>query len=233
MTASPSPHTERISPDAIRNAAFSRDRHGFDEEEVREFLARLAIDVQAGDAERSSLRSEVASLHEELARVRSGQGEEVDPHDISVRAVNLLSQAQQAADACVAEGEQYARELITAARRQYQEILERAQEAAAEAVAAMPMLEPVDAEPVEGYTVQVQEIEYVRTFAQVAQVQLRSVIEALTKEVDKLGQLPRLNGGPNVPSPSQNGQSHDNVYPESPTAVTWYPNRSIPPGVSD
>ncbi len=35
------------------------------------------------------------------------------------------------------------------------------------------------------------EIEYVRTFAQVAQVQLRSVLEALSEQVDRLGEVSR------------------------------------------
>ena len=37
----------------------------------------------------------------------------------------------------------------------------------------------------------VPEIEYVRTYARVAQIQLRSVLESLTEQVDRLGSLPQ------------------------------------------
>jgi hypothetical protein len=35
---------------------------------------------------------------------------------------------------------------------------------------------------------------YVRTFARVAQVQLRSVLDALSEQVDRLGEVPELQG---------------------------------------
>jgi cell division initiation protein len=41
-----------------------------------------------------------------------------------------------------------------------------------------------------GYTDTIQEIEYVRTYTKVAQVQLRAVIDALAEQVDRLGDLP-------------------------------------------
>ena len=50
-----------------------------------------------------------------------------------------------------------------------------------------------------GYTHPVSEVEYVRTFAQVAQVQLRSVLDALTEQVDKLGEVPKLSEGGEPP----------------------------------
>jgi hypothetical protein len=59
----------------------------------------------------------------------------------------------------------------------------------------------------------IPEVEYVRTFAHVAQVQLRSVLDALTEQVDKLGELPRLeNGGaPHMPPYAPN-QPSDRPY---------------------
>lgn len=38
----------------------------------------------------------------------------------------------------------------------------------------------------------IPDVEYVRTYTRVAQVQLRAVIDALAEQVDQLGQLPSL-----------------------------------------
>jgi DivIVA domain-containing protein len=189
----------------VRSASFPRRRRGFDEEEVTSFLDVVAGQIQAGNVERASMRAELTQLRDEVARLnearqQQAQQQPVEPEvsarvEISVHAVSLLSQAQQAADSAVAEAEQYSRDLVTAARTQYQEILQRAQEAATNAVQQLPVA--VEPEGVaQGYSIPVQEIEYVRTFAQVAQVQLRSVLDALTKEVDRLGQLPQLDNRP-------------------------------------
>jgi cell division initiation protein len=116
----------------------------------------------------------------------------------------------------VAEAEQYARDLITAARSQYQEILQKAQQAAAQSMRELSAV-TVAGSPDEA-AVSLPEIEYVRTFARVAQVQLRSVLDALTHEVDKLGQLPRFEGG---------------VEPLSePQDVSWEPSNLVPLNVS-
>jgi DivIVA domain-containing protein len=200
------PVAGRLSPEAVRSASFPRRRRGYDEEEVSSFLDMLAGQIQAGNVERASMRAEIAQLREEVVRLNEArqqkQAEEPGTGtriEISVHAVSLLSQAQQAADTAVAEAEQYSRDLVTAARTQYQEILQRAQEVASDAVQQLPVAATVqqpEAIAAQGYSIPVQEIEYVRTFAQVAQVQLRSVLDALTKEVDRLGQLPQLDNRP-------------------------------------
>ncbi|MQA01905.1 MAG: hypothetical protein GEV07_03970 [Streptosporangiales bacterium] len=104
---------------------------------------------------------------------------------VSLRAVALLSRAQQSADNAVAEAEAYARDLVTTAREQYREILHRAHETAVQSTRDLPHAEPG------GYTEPTPEVEYVRTYARVAQVQLRSVLDARTAEVDKLDRIPR------------------------------------------
>ncbi|MEI5583530.1 hypothetical protein, partial [Agromyces sp. CCNWLW208] len=82
----------------------------------------------------------------------------------------------------IADAEQYARDLVLTARNQYREILERAESTASQASATLTT--PTQGPPV-------PEIEYVRTYAQVAQIQLRSVLDALTEQVDRLGSLPQ------------------------------------------
>lgn len=183
------------SPEAIRSEVFSHRMRGLDEEEVREYLSILADQVEAAERERESLRSENRRLREETERLRTSPQ---DPEDqISPQAVALFSQAQQVADQLVEEAVLHARDLMSSARHQQREILEeahRAAEAAAHDAAqrsgqeAVSSLSAAAAE----YSTPVPEVEYVRTFARVAQVQLRSVLDALTAEVDKLGEVPRF-----------------------------------------
>lgn len=206
-----------ISAEAVRVARFSTKRHGLDEKEVRAFLDAVANDIQAADAERATLRAELHEIRAEVERIRGTMTAEQGQSrmEISVHAVGLLSQAQQTADSCVAEAEQYARDLISAARNQYQEILQKAQQAAAQSMRELSAVTATGG-PDEA-VISLPEIEYVRTFARVAQVQLRSVLDALTQEVDKLGQLPRL----------------DDVRPASGSAeVSWQPSNLVPLNVS-
>jgi len=214
------------SAHAIRTAVFSRSRHGLDEREVRAYLDRLALEVEAAQSERTGLRTEVAELREEVARLRTERepDDEQIRQEISVRAVELLSRAQQAADDAVAEAEQYARDLVMTAREQYRDVLHKAQEAAAETVREVP--EP-DGAAATGYLRPVPEVEYVRTYARVAQVQLRSVLDALTAEVDKLGELPQLGGG--APRRAR-AEEHE---PDPAPAARWLPDLADVPEQPD
>lgn len=201
-----------LSADAVRAARFESRRRGFDPDDVRSFLNQVANNIQAADAERASLRAELHSAHAELDQLRrsaqGGQpGGQPEPGEISVHAVELLSQAQQIADSCVAEAEQYARDLVEAARGQYQDILHRAQQAAASSVRDL-------AEVQLDRGVSIPEIEYVRTYAKVAQVQLRSVLDALTQEVDKLGQI------------AQSDEYHPTPAPAS-EEISWQPDNLV------
>jgi cell division initiation protein len=198
-----------LSAESVRGARFSSRRRGLDEDEVRLFLNKVASDIQAANNDRAALRAELHQLRAELDRVRGQAADEGQTRmEVSVHAVGLLSQAQQTADSCVAEAEQYARDLVLTARNQYQEILVKAQQAAANSMRELSALESgVDQE----HGVSLAEIEYVRTYARVAQVQLRSVLDALTQEVDKLGQI----------APPEDSQSP--IYPE----VTWQPTNVV------
>jgi cell division initiation protein len=124
----------------------------------------------------------------------------------SVQAVNVMSQAQQAADQHIAQAEDYARRLVANARLQYEDILRRAHEQAQEAATEAGRLYDANAkaqghqgrEPAEHdsaeQTSEMQYLQsrlaYMRTFAQVTQVQLRSILDALRQELDQLTELP-------------------------------------------
>ncbi len=179
------------SPSAIRNEEFTHRMRGLDEDEVREYLSLLADQVQAGDHERAAQRSEIERLRDEVHRLR--EESEDTSADISPQAVALFSQAQQVADQLVEEAVRHARDLMTSARNQQRDILQRAHEAAEEAVRRTGATR-VEAPP-SGYTTPVPEVEYVRTFARVAQVQLRSVLDALAEQVDRLGDVPEVDRG--------------------------------------
>lgn len=162
---------------AIRNATFTVRRRGLDEDEVRAYLVELSDTVQ-------TLEREVVTLRSEL---NTG----ADPAEqISDQAVVMFSEAQKVADSLIDEAVTHARDLMSSARLQQRDIVKEAHEAAEAAVRHVDATAQPDR--VGGYEKPIPEVEYVRTFAKVAQIQLRSVLEALTEQVDNLGEVPRL-----------------------------------------
>ncbi|WP_433160076.1 DivIVA domain-containing protein [Kribbella sp. CA-247076] len=171
------------SPYAIRHQTFRTRRRGLDPDEVAAYLNDLADQIEYADADRAELRSEVE-------RHRNSSPDADQRAHITAHAVGLLSQAQQIADNLVAEAEQYAKDLVESARGQQRDALEQARDSVESAVKQLP---PSDAQVV-------AELEYVRTFTQVARVQLRSVLDALAEQVERLGHLPRV---PHEPAAQQ------------------------------
>jgi cell division initiation protein len=157
----PSPEG-RISPSDIRNASFEVVGRGYDQQSVHEFLRAVAEQIEADQRQPGAASPEAKD-----------------------EMVKVITQAQILAEKFVAEAEQYSKDLVASARTQYSEILRRAEDSVATREAA-----PVPAATAAGYTDTIQEIEYVRTYTKVAQVQLRAVIDALAEQVDRLGDLP-------------------------------------------
>ncbi|GAA4204283.1 DivIVA domain-containing protein [Actinocatenispora rupis] len=192
--SSGTPGRAPLSADKVRTTTFSRPpfgRRGYHEDEVRMFLSRVADDITAADAEKAALRAEISRLVNYYREHGQDPNAESMRERISVDAVNLMSQAQQAADSQVAQAEEYSRRLVGQARQRYEELLRHAQEqarqAADEASRASAELD-TGASPLERQALE-QKIAYLRTFAEVTEVQLRSVLTALTREVDKLGDV--------------------------------------------
>ncbi|NYG21224.1 DivIVA domain-containing protein [Agromyces hippuratus] len=168
----------------------SRPLGGYDRSEVDAYVADLARTIDEVRAALAEDRRELAAHHRELAglraentKLRSTDSAELE-REVTLGAVGLLSQAQVIADKAVADAEEYARDLVLTARTQYREAQERTAATAAAAPtepATTTASIPLPSMP---------EIEYVRTYAQVAQIQLRSVLDALTEQVDRLGTLP-------------------------------------------
>jgi DivIVA domain-containing protein len=199
--------TNHESPASIRSEVFAHRMRGLDEAEVREYLDVLADQVEACDAERAAQRSEIEQLRSENRRLQNEMEE--SSTEISPQAVALFSQAQQVADQLVEEAVTHARDLMMSARHQQRDIIQRAHDAAeqvARRTGAHDLVTGARRATVEqGYTTPVPEIEYVRTFARVAQVQLRSVLDALNDQVDRLSDVPEFDSAAGdvvrVPSP--------------------------------
>lgn len=178
---------ENALADAVSNlpvaqpVSFTMKMRGgaYDRLEVDRFMGQLSQAVARVREAAAGADQELADLRAENARLRAS-GNPPDDDEITAGAVGLLTQAQLIADKAVADAERYARDLVLTARNQYREILERAERSAGQASESLA----VHSGPA------VPEIEYVRTYAQVAQIQLRSVLDALTEQVDRLGRLP-------------------------------------------
>ncbi|MFD1827009.1 MULTISPECIES: DivIVA domain-containing protein [Mumia] len=167
----------------IRRATFTVRRRGFDEDEVVDYLSQLATTVQRLEAENSRLRADLSTER----RAREDKGNE----PISAQAVLMFAEAQKVADSLIDEAVTHARDLMMSARSQQRDIVRDAHSAATEAVHKSEAVAMQHADSA-GYDHPIPEIEYVRTFAKVAQIQLRSVLDALTEQVDALGEMPRL-----------------------------------------
>ena len=158
---STSTHGTRISPSEVRTASFTQVEYGYDPQAVHHFLQAVSDQMSA---DRVQLEAQSTAGKDEM--------------------VKIISQAQVLAEKFVAEAEQYSKDLVASARTQYSEILRRAEQAAGNTGDAAPAPSTPD------YHTPIDEIEYVRTYTKVAQVQLRAVIDALAEQVDRLGDVP-------------------------------------------
>lgn len=200
MSSSSSPHAWR--PDEVRRKQFTIRFRGLDPNEVRGFLNALADNVAQLQEEVAGLKrermqqrddleqaqDELAQTRAELARVRSElQQAQLQPQgEVTDQAVLLLSQAQQLADALIDEGMQSARNLMVAARSHQRDIVSPASEADHGSAHSAAAGEHASHHPDPAVSA---EIEDVRTFARVAQVQFRAVLDALNEQVTRLGNV--------------------------------------------
>jgi vacuolar-type H+-ATPase subunit H len=225
---------QRLTPDGVRRIQFPRSpiaRRGYNELDVEHFRARVVHEIGQANAEKAAMRQELERQRDEVQRLRDyfrrnrvdvdapgGHTPPPPPAQInvniaSVQAVNVMSQAQQAADQHIAQAEDYARRLVANARLQYEDILRRAHEQAQEAAAEAGRLFEATSKEREREQEQAPEAErsqeqssemqylqsrlaYMRTFAQVTQVQLRSILDALRQELDQLTDLPNAPDAP-------------------------------------
>lgn len=160
-------------------------------------------------------QDEVVDVREDDVERERREARERAYQDVSLRAVELLANAQRAADEAVAEAQSYARDLEESARDQYRVILQRANEAARSAAggAADRTAGSVGDGAGAGHAppgaaaasaLEAQQLDYVRTYARVAHTQLGAVLGALNVELDKLAELAQTGGvaAPDAPMPA-------------------------------
>lgn len=197
---------QRLTPDRVRSTRFTRTplgRRGLAEDEVRAFLQRIADDIAARDAAEASLRAKVSHYKNTLvqwqrehseARADELGGPALTPNP-TVEAVNILSRAQQEADAYVAQTQEYCRRLAADARDHAQKVLDDAT-ATADAAAEQAV---VDLRAANGahHSPELEDLErrvaWARTFLaslESVETQLRTAREALSYEFEKLGDTP-------------------------------------------
>jgi vacuolar-type H+-ATPase subunit H len=132
----------------------------------------------------------------EHSEARAGELAGVDPTpNATVEAVNILSRAQQEADAYVAHTQEYCRRLAADARDHAQTVLDDAT-TAADAAAEQAVAE-LRASAGAGHSAELEDLErrlaWARTFLaslESVEVQLRTAREALAYEFEKLGDTP-------------------------------------------
>jgi cell division initiation protein len=201
----------RLTPESVRRTTFERaglGRRGYLEPDVERFLVRVADALAWADSEKADLRAEIDRLRNyfrEQGTGPAGGGAAADPTPgtPTVQAVNALSMAQQAADQHIAQAEAYARDLLGTARRQYEAIVLEAHDQA-QAAAAAAAEAYVAADQAQHQVSQQADLEakvtYLRTFAEVTQVQMRSILDALRGELDRLTSFDVRTGPPSEPS---------------------------------
>ncbi|MDT0301804.1 DivIVA domain-containing protein [Streptomonospora wellingtoniae] len=182
---------QRLSPERVRAEDFSRTplgRRGYNEEEVRRFIGRVAEDIAASDAEKASLRAEIDRLRRRYREQNnSAAATEGPPAD----AVNLLSAAQQQADAYVAQAQEYCRQLTDQARQQADDILVEARDQAG--VAAEEAARGYRASAGSSYDADLEEMErrvaWIQTFCRAVQIQMQAASDAFSKEITRLSEF--------------------------------------------
>lgn len=198
---------QRLTPDRVRSMQFSRTpigRRGLAEDEVAAFLQRVADEIATRDAAETSLRAKVTHYKNTLvqwqreqseSRVEEVNGRSPDTSSATVDAVNILSRAQQEADAYVAQTQEYCRRLAAEAHEHAQRVLDdatsRADAAAEEAVVELRAREG------ENHSPELEDLErrlaWARTFLaslETVETQLRTAREALSYEFEKLAPEP-------------------------------------------
>ena len=182
-----SPPGTRTSPQDVRRKSFTVRLRGLDQDEVRFYMAKLADQLEGILAqvatltqENETLTEENQLLHSELSEPRARPMEQATD-----QAVSVLNQAQQLADSLIDEAMQSARDLLLTARSQQRDIMEQAKVAANGAVSRATAI----AERAGSQDPSLRDVEYVRMFAKVAQVQFQAVLDALNEHVNRLGEL--------------------------------------------
>ena len=189
MSSTDSPRVAS-SPHEVRRKNFTVRLRGYDHGEVRAYLTGLSDELEQMQAQIATLKHDVASLKQSNEWLRADLEEaQADPREMATdQAVTVLNQAQQLADSLIDEAMQSARDLLLTARSQQRDVMEQAKTAAKGAVNRATAI----AERAGSEDASVRDVEYIRMFAKVAQVQFQAVLDALNEQVSRLGEVPAV-----------------------------------------
>jgi cell division initiation protein len=195
------PPRTRISSQDVRRKNFTVRLRGFDQDEIRFFMAGLADQLEGIQTQVATLMQENQTLTQENQQLRSEHSEaQAYPMELATdQAVSVLNQAQQLADSLIDEAMQSARDLLLTARSQQRDVMEQAKVAAKGAVNRATAI----AERVGSEDASVRDVEYIRMFVKVAQVQFQAVLDALNEHVNRLDEAPRVAQPPKSDSRSK------------------------------
>ena len=175
------------NPHEVRRKNFTVRLRGYDHGEVRAYLTGLSDELEGMQAQIATLKHDIATLKQGNEWLRADLDEaQADPKEMATdQAVSVLNQAQQLADSLIDEAMQSARDLLLTARSQQRDVMEQAKVAATGAVNRATAI----AERAGSEDASVRDVEYIRMFAKVAQVQFQAVLDALNEHVNRLGEL--------------------------------------------
>lgn len=192
-----SANSDPLTPDIVRSATFAParlGRRGLDEAQVHAFCGWVSDELSRVLSDNAMLQEEVLRLRDRVLEGNSKTNPGIRPEDGHVQAVYVLSKAQQTADRCVADAQEYSREIAVEARKRHDDILREAQvrariildeahTSASQAARAVPhSREPLPASERQQLEA---EIAYLRTFSDVCRTHLRAYMESLTRSIEE------------------------------------------------
>jgi hypothetical protein len=154
-------------------------------------MFRIAEQLAARDAEKASLRAEVERLRDWIrSRIRDVDDPSAPVSSgLNAQMIALMSQAQQQADAYIAQAEAYSRRLTVEARQRADELITEAEAAVIRSGPQTPQYG--DSAEVAARLAEVQRrADWLRAFCRATQVQLQAASEAFFQEVDRVAHLP-------------------------------------------
>jgi cell division septum initiation protein DivIVA len=187
--------SEPLTPELVRSAVFPSarlGRRGVDEGKVQAFCGWVSDELTRLLNDNIKLQEEVLRLRERVLGRDPKPG--VRPEDSHVQAVYLLTKAQQTADRCVAEAQEYSREIAQDARMRHDEIVREArarasvileQADASASQAASPVRDTGESLPAAERQELQAEIAYLRAFSDVCRTHLRAYMESLTRSIEQ------------------------------------------------
>jgi DivIVA domain-containing protein len=172
------------TPRAIRDETFQRRMFGgLDQDQVYEYLDRLADQVQATERELDGSRAEVERLRAQL----QGAQTELDEYEqvggrVNEQIVEMYSQAQLVAEEMVEEVSRDARERIGQARAHERKIVAQAMDTAGQEVGS---------------------------YARSAQARMQSIVDSFASEVERLEKRPSSGESGNGSEPDRSDALFD------------------------